>query len=245
MGGASLAHAEDSYYEVVKVERAAFITFPDMGVKRRLEVGDILKEGDYVGVRDGHHIQIALDPEHQNVLYIKGETLIQLSDGSVNQFQLKKGKVYAILDQMKTVTKVEITTPSSIVASKNAQVKVETDGIRTEAHVYKGVANVMGRHLDGSRMEESVPVEAGEKTVVPNPGAQPIPPVRMTESELREIDNILALQEYTQEVLYIPSSETELSVDFTTPIIKPDNVEGDVDPRFTNQFLRTETKKLK
>lgn len=203
-GAFSTVQALEDFYEVVAVEKAGYLAYPDRGLKKSLLVGTRLHRGDTIAVNRGNYVQIAIDEGHRNVLHMQGEALAELTGSVIRQIDLSAGEVYVLLGHLKTVSELQVDTPSASIYAKDAYVKIKTTGLSTEARVYKGSASISGRLANGVKMSQKVTLRAGEKASVQRPGENPSTPSRMEEREFNEIKDILRANRFKKQVLVFP-----------------------------------------
>lgn len=184
----------------VSLKDSGWISRNDSGIKRTLNLGDVLKMSDKVLVMHGNRVQLALDHQCKNMIQVEEGSSFTLSSVSPVRISLEKGKIFSLLDDLPSGSQFTVETPTAVVVLLGTQCQINTNGVESNILVYRGLVEVRGRTLDGD-VTEAVFLTAGSKTSVTEVGQAPKSAVKMNDKENQEIAAVLENAENTRQNL--------------------------------------------
>jgi len=109
---------------------------------------------------------IALDPTKKNIVVLSQNSEMSVSYIKKKQVLLSKGKVFALIEGIESVSSFQVRTPTAVAGVAGSGMSVETDGKNTTVGCFEDRAYVQGIDVDGKLMAEIVIIDNGFKRVI-------------------------------------------------------------------------------
>jgi len=182
---------------VVAVNYSGMVTSGETKIKRTLQAGDFLYEGDLIEVRQGNSIKIAFDDQEFNVVHIEGDSKIRITTEGFIRLDMEKGKILALLDRLEdNGGRFEVTTPHAVSTVRGTYFQVNATPAMTQTAVFDGSVQVYGRRANGKGLTSSVFIQAGEKTTITDASRKPTEPTFVSEAEFNLVNRIIQAFSY-------------------------------------------------
>jgi len=185
-------------FEVVSINRSAWVIRKDESVKSSLKVGDVLYQGDQLEVNHNHSVQLAMNEDLTNLIHIQGEAIIKVSRDLEKSIELTRGTVFCLLDNSKANTPFKIKTPLAVAAVRGTQYQV-THYQQSDIITYKGQIKVTGIDALGREIRPAIMLEPNNRTSITPEVRTPSPPVPISEMEAKEFEMIKKLVHDTRD----------------------------------------------
>jgi len=210
------AKAPPERCEIISVKYTAWATRTNETTMSTLAVGDYLEVGDILEVKRGNVVQIAFDSNQSNILYVEGPTTMEISQLGNTEIELREGKVFALLDNLKQGQTFKVMTPTAIASVRGTQYKVESYGLITNLAVYKGSIRAYSRLSDGSASSTFKDIGVGQKLGFDGHMDKPLTPQNMSLDEASEISEIQWAARETKSELVEKGFESQINADISS-----------------------------
>jgi len=128
--------------------------------------GMSLGNSDKIKTSFASEVGITLDPTKKNVVTLSQNSEMTVSDIKKKQILLSKGKAFALIEGIDSVSLFEVRTPTAIAGVAGSGMSVETDGKNTTVGCFEDRAYVQGINVDGTPMAELIIIDNGFKRVI-------------------------------------------------------------------------------
>lgn len=153
--------------------------------------GQSLKPADELTILSGNKAVVQVDENDKNVVIIEGPAAVCMTaDGLAHSTELKKGKIFCLVDQMQEGSAFSIMTPVAVAAVRGTQFQVATIDGKTLVFNYDGQVEVRQRRPGGSASEKFLVLNKGEKTALDGSSDEAPKPSHMTKEEFSVIEEV-------------------------------------------------------
>ncbi|MCM8830810.1 MAG: FecR family protein [Candidatus Omnitrophica bacterium] len=147
--------------KIIDLKGDVFVKKETETIWQRAKIDMVLTKNTEIKTAKNSFCTLVFDVQDKNVMTIKDNAEVKISQIIPANINLNKGRVFALIKNIKAVDKFEIRTPVAVAGVRGTGESVEHNNSGTTVKCFEGVVNVLDLNMQSQDIEGGFGIEVG------------------------------------------------------------------------------------